>query len=273
MEEKTLLLRYATYKEVLERIGSLPLSQTVTLDEIGDKDDVSKSKKEIRAITQRCYRDMESDDLKMPALDYLFWISAQYLLYNWDKEAKQDYKKAKDSLICLANQTLNSWVGRKRRIVADAKAREDIDALTEKVDHSLTVFILFLMICKKNIELTRNMLRLFNKNAVYLTINDYVKNVLKMLDNYYDPIRISFTIFEIMNILHFYEFSKEELIKIPTNDTELKEESDSVLFQAIIPYGLESLSVFSGRNYLRETIEDIKKSVGEKKKKSKKITK
>lgn len=72
MEKDILSLRYGTHYKAIKRIGSYPLSQELLLYSLGETEDM-------KAITQRCYSDMKKDNLKISVIDYLCWISAEYL--------------------------------------------------------------------------------------------------------------------------------------------------------------------------------------------------
>jgi hypothetical protein len=69
---------YAKYFDDLQRLGGLPLDSSPTLD------DMDLSRKSVQA----CYRDMKSLGFDGTIVDFLCWVSCQYILMEWEKGEK-----------------------------------------------------------------------------------------------------------------------------------------------------------------------------------------
>lgn len=70
MKEKTLLQKYNYYDDVLKKIGSYPLSENVTIDKL----------KLTRGVIQAAYKEMYGLRFSGSIIDYLCWVSAQYII-------------------------------------------------------------------------------------------------------------------------------------------------------------------------------------------------
>lgn len=79
MEKKEILFRYASHYDAIKKIGEYPLGASLQLSDLGDL-------KEMKAITQKCYKEISRDretgiileDISV--IDYLCRISTLYLI-------------------------------------------------------------------------------------------------------------------------------------------------------------------------------------------------
>lgn len=77
MDKKFILNRYAHYYEYLRTLGKIPLNQSVTIESINPN----------RGLLQSCYKEISTLKNEMGAgkfdvnlIDYLCWISTQYII-------------------------------------------------------------------------------------------------------------------------------------------------------------------------------------------------
>lgn len=77
MDKKFILNRYAHYYEYLQTLGKMPLTQSVTIESINPN----------RGLLQSCYKEISTLKNEMGAekfdvnlIDYLCWISSQYII-------------------------------------------------------------------------------------------------------------------------------------------------------------------------------------------------
>jgi hypothetical protein len=70
--------RYSKYYDDTRRLAEIDLSSYPTAKEIG------LSPKRI----QHCYRDMKKAGFKGEVVDFLSWVSTQFIIVEWSKEAK-----------------------------------------------------------------------------------------------------------------------------------------------------------------------------------------
>lgn len=189
LEEKIVHARYSTYLDTLNKMGNYPISQPLTIDDLGDK-------KEVKAITQRCYRDMATDGLKIPAMEYLCWISFQYLCYLTKKDFEEKDRKSENSQHVTIAKTLKDF-GIKFEAKGAAK-----DALEYLAIH----LIMFLNNCIKNRLNTKNVIRGFYKNEKLYIGSAMASSVF---DTYVDFRLGRLSFFNLMNALNFYEFEME----------------------------------------------------------------
>jgi hypothetical protein len=70
MERKYILNRYAHYYEYLQILGKIPLTMTVVIEHLNPN----------RGLLQSCYKEIKEQNFNGNLIDYLCWISAQYLL-------------------------------------------------------------------------------------------------------------------------------------------------------------------------------------------------
>jgi hypothetical protein len=75
---------------------------------------------------------------------------------------------------------------------------------------STALWLLLLLICNENPIHTKNMLRLFTKNPDIVINNDIVKEVMKNME---DGFKVFYTAFNMVNVLSFYDFLSERMIK------------------------------------------------------------
>jgi hypothetical protein len=191
------LSQFAYYSDYLMKLGSFDLSKQITIADFGTSN-------EAKAVFQKCYRDMKKEKFKGTSIDYLCLISANYILYLWNKEIGNEF--VGDSIIQL----------------------DDIDE-TNKQLMSLRLINL-LIICNKNKELARNMVRLFNINPESIVFNEKVRLNLIFLEN--DQVFAS--IFSVMGILNYYEFMRERGV----GD---RSDSDNKLWKILFPSAVEKV--------------------------------
>ena len=70
MDRKYILNRYAHYYEYLQALGKIPLTVTAVIEHL----------KPNRGLLQSCYKEMREQEFNGNLIDYLCWISSQYLL-------------------------------------------------------------------------------------------------------------------------------------------------------------------------------------------------
>lgn len=199
VKEKKILSRYATYLDVLKRIGSLRLSRKITINDLGDK-------KEVKAITQRCYRDMEDDPNmlvlttipKITAIEYLCLVSYQYLIYLtlkdfFDKKGKLKLSDRNSALKLLKDMGII--------FQGNSKEKKELESVAARQ-------IIFLNICMKNRFDTKNMIRGFYKNE-HLFVFSQVMSLFSW--ELFSNSKLSrFAFFKLLNVLHFYEFEMDK---------------------------------------------------------------
>lgn len=77
MKTEDIMLRWGTHYAAIKRIGGKPIYKTLQLSDLGENPDDTKT---MKSETQRCYIDMKKDKLEISVIDYLCWISSQYIL-------------------------------------------------------------------------------------------------------------------------------------------------------------------------------------------------
>lgn len=117
MEKKELLQRYASHYEAIKRIGEFPISKALQLSDLGDSNDM-------KALVQRCYKEIRKDDLDISIIDYLCRIATLYLMdmtsgnhremllkYSSHKEEVKCFLRyfMKDPLFYLGNDDLKKF--------------------------------------------------------------------------------------------------------------------------------------------------------------------
>ncbi|MFA5823208.1 MAG: hypothetical protein WC853_09050 [Thermodesulfovibrionales bacterium] len=80
METKIVLERYAKYYEFLQKLGSFPLSETLTIE------DLSLTK----GVVQSGYKEMKEINFKGNLVDYLCLISTEYIVIQYKKFIKDN---------------------------------------------------------------------------------------------------------------------------------------------------------------------------------------
>lgn len=83
MKEKTTLQKYAYYEDVLKKIGGFPLSEKLTIEKL----DLS------RGVIQAAYKEMYGLKFKGTIIDYLCWVSTEYLIENAPETMKTPEKQ------------------------------------------------------------------------------------------------------------------------------------------------------------------------------------
>ena len=200
LEEKKILSRYATYLDVLKRMGNLQLSQKITINDLGNK-------KEVKAITQRCYRDMEDDDSlkisnyipKITAIEYLCLVSFKYLLLLmikdfYDKDGKWKISAQSSAIKLLKDMGI--------KFQGNGKIKKELESIATKQ-------IIFLNICMKNRFDAKNMIRGFHRNE-HLFICSQPISMLRW-ETFYDSGLSRLAFFKLINVLNYYEFEMDKL--------------------------------------------------------------
>lgn len=197
LNEKTILTRYSTYLEVLKKLGSYPLSKNITIDDLG-------TKQEVKAITQRCYRDMATDGLKIPAIEYLYWVSYQYLSYLTKKEYGEKDRKNENSQHVTICKMLKDF-----GIKFEGKG-----AVRDGLEYLAIHLIIFLNNSIKNRFNTKNLIRGFYKNERL-----YIGSVIasSVFETYIDFRLGRLSFFNLINALNFYEFEMELFDELGAN--------------------------------------------------------
>lgn len=189
LEEKIVLARYSTYLEVLNKLGSYPMSKNITIDDLG-------TRQEVKAITQRCYRDMATDRLKIPAIEYLYWVSYQYLCHLTKKEYEEKDRKSENSQHAVIAKMLKEF-----GIRFQGKG-----ALRDGLEYLAIHLIMFLNNSIKNRPATKNVIRGFYKNEKLYIGSRVVSTVF---ETYIDFRLGRLSFFNLINVLNFYEFEME----------------------------------------------------------------
>lgn len=193
-----ILSQFAYYSDYLMKLGSFDLSKQITIADFG----ISS---EAKAIFQKCYRDIKKEKFKGTSIDYLCFVSSNYIIYLWDKE---------------------SGITRKNDI-SYIQFGNDKDEQKQLMSLRL---INFLVICNKNKELARNMVRLFNINPEFVVFNKQIRKNLILLENE----RIYASIFSVMSVLNYYEFMREHLVGDQSD-------SDNSLWKILFPSAVEKI--------------------------------
>ena len=79
MKKTKLEMDIFTYEHYLEHIGGISLAVPLILSDLGNKP-------EDKAVVQKCYRDLNKENFDGSILDYLCWISTQYVLVEISKK-------------------------------------------------------------------------------------------------------------------------------------------------------------------------------------------
>jgi len=209
LHERQTLSAYANYLDVLKRMGNFQLSQKITLNDLGKP-------KEIKAITQRCYRDMENDDSlkisnyipKITAIEYLCLVSFQYLLYLFRKD---NYDKNGNFKTTIHGSAMKLLKDCNIRFQADGEIKKDLEKIASKQ-------IAFLNICMKNRFDAKNMIRGFHRNEHLFIASQTISLVAWEMFNDSELSRLAF--FKLLAVLNFYEF---EMDKFKRNIQEMDE--------------------------------------------------
>ena len=70
MDRKFILNRYAHYYEYLQTLGKIPLTEAVIIEHLNPS----------RGLLQSCYKEMKEQNFNGNLIDYLCWISVQYII-------------------------------------------------------------------------------------------------------------------------------------------------------------------------------------------------
>jgi hypothetical protein len=218
--EKKILSRYANHLNVLKKMGSYQLSKKITINDLGNK------KEEVKAITQKCYRDMEDDVYlkvssripKVSAIEYLCLVSFQYLLYLLRKEIYDPSGKRKTNSQNSALKLLNDY-GIKFQAKGKIKDELELEAIKQ---------IMFLNICIKNRFDAKNMIRGFHRNELLFITGQSVNAV--GFTTFYDSEISRLAFFKLINVLNFYECEMDNFkVMIYQLDKNHKIDKDKVL--------------------------------------------
>ncbi len=71
MDTITIINRYSYYSDIIKKAGEIPICQTITLDDL----------KSSRGVVQSGYKEIKEMGFKDSLIDYLCWISLQYVGY------------------------------------------------------------------------------------------------------------------------------------------------------------------------------------------------
>lgn len=229
------------YGNYLELIGSFSLSKHLTLNDLGDTP-------EDKAVVQKCYRDMKKAKFNGTVIDYLCWISTQFIFTTWYNESGNDYKEDENSLIFKASKDYMAYV-----IVPEFKSR-----ISEGADldvDSTVLWLLLLRICYENEIHSKNMLRLFKKDPA-MVINNAV--ILKVMGKMEDLFKVYFTAFNILNILSFYNFFAELIKKRLGEDAlnELESPWKLTIWELTLTYAYKSVVVVEDSTGILDILEE-----------------
>ena len=75
MEQQDFMKKYARNFEYIERLSTFPLHYTPTFDEL----------ELTRAALQACYRDIKEIDFEGGVIDYVCYLSTEFILREWKK--------------------------------------------------------------------------------------------------------------------------------------------------------------------------------------------
>ncbi len=179
------------FGDYLEEIGKHSLFEHLILNDVGRNP-------EDKAIIQKCYRNMKKIIFPVTVIDYLCWISTQYLFNFYYRESAIDLNEKK-SKIHKAHQYL---------LKHKLKFNDDKYSKAHDKEKVYINIILFLMINHQHKIHSRNMLRLFRDNPKFL-VHQFV------LEAVMDPGRVvfeeEFLFFMIMSFLTYHEFMEERL--------------------------------------------------------------
>lgn len=81
METKTILERYSKYYDYLKILGKAPLSETPIIDRL----------KMAKGHIQHAYQEIRDDDFSGSLIDYLCWVSTQYIMHMAAKRDRVEF--------------------------------------------------------------------------------------------------------------------------------------------------------------------------------------
>ena len=144
MEENILYKRMAKYKEYLNKLGEYSLSYSPSIKEL------NLSKGAIRS----CYKEIEEEGIKGSLLDYLCWLSTEWISFRWGEDLKA-YDGFNDKLVSFYNNVPDKDLTKK-------------DHLNKSGHFSFLLAISSLLgIIFINLNNAKNCVRLFDKDMNY----------------------------------------------------------------------------------------------------------
>lgn len=118
MDKKFVLNRYAHYYEYLQTIGKMPLTQSVTIESINPN----------RGLLQSCYKEIGvlkkeigASKFDVNLIDYLCWISAQYIIDRAGNTNLAEYLKNNYDTIKEDSNNLLRLASKKPEFFDDSK--------------------------------------------------------------------------------------------------------------------------------------------------------